>query len=430
MALIPVHDRAALERSMPLDPLRILKETRGATVIDRVEKLLSPGAGRQRAFRPADQLRWRNSLDMLLANLALAVFNRIDSERFVAVSFNTNDYIGTPHSSILLARIRDGLAQLGLIEGQRGYRHARDGVVRHARRTRLRATAELRALFADCGITRGDIGWSERRDIIILRQVDPHAADEPAEVTASREVLIAQNARLAKAEIALPADGWSRVAARYFANEEDPEERLVAGEEATQLYRIFKGDWQGGGRLYGGWWINLPKVERQLLTINGEPVVERDYARLHPTLLFARCGQALDHDIYTVAGFTGSEVRELGKRTFNRLINRTSASPLRLAATGLDRAQLPPGARFSDYVTALTAQLGPVAKWFGSGEGLRLQREDSDLALAVLARLLAADVLALPVHDSFIVARRHADQLLDAMRRAFSDRYGFAPEIR
>lgn len=415
---------------MPLDPLRALRGARGAAVTERVEALLAPAKGRQRAFRQADQLRWRNSLDMLLANLALAVFNRIDPERFVAISFNANDYVGTAHSSTTLARIRDGLAELGFIEGQRGYRHTRDGAVRHARRTRLRPTTALRALFKACGLTRSDVGWSERRDIIILRQADPDAGQEPREVRASRTVLNALNTRLAEARIVLPPEGWARVIARYHTDTEEAEERLAAGEEGTLLYRIFKRNWQNGGRLYGGWWINLPKAERRLLTLDGELVVERDYARLHPTLLFARHGEVLNHDIYRVAGFEGPEVRELGKRTFNRLINRTSSAPMRLAASGSDTAQLPAGMRFSSYVAAFTEQLGPVAQWFGSGEGLRLQREDSDLAVAVLARLLDANVLALPVHDSFIVARRDEAALVDAMRQAFVKRYGFAPEIR
>ncbi len=429
MSLALVHDRSALERSMPLDPLRVLRDGRGADFLVRVEGLFQKAA-RQRAFRPYDLVRWRNSLSMLLANLALGVFNRIDAERFVALSFNANDYTGTAHSVVFLKRIRDELSRLGLVEGQRGYRHVQSGKVRHARRTRLRATAKLRALFAECGITRGDIGWSERRDIIILRQPDAGVGAEPEEVAASRSVLAQQNAALASARICLPDDAWMRVTARYLANVDDPEERLVAGEEATQLYRIFKGDWRSGGRLYGGWWINLPKAERELLTIDDEPVAERDYARLHPTLLFARHDRILDHDIYTVDGFSGPEVRELGKRTFNRLINRTSPKPLQLVSTALDRAQLPPDSRFSTYVAKFAAQLGPVMEWFGSGEGLRLQREDSDLAVAVLQRLLDAGVLALPVHDSFIVARRHEAQLVDAMEQAFNNRYGFRPQIR
>ncbi len=430
MVLDPIRDRAALDRSMPLDPSRGFRDARGTAVIERVEALLAPASGRQRAFRQADWLRWRNTLDMLLANLTLAAFNRIDPERFVAISFNANDYVGTAHSITMLARIRDGLAELELVEGQRGYRNTRDGAVRHARRTRLRSTAKLRTLFKACGVTRGDIGWSERRDVIILRQAESDVELEPAAVSASRNVLTELNARLSQAQIVLPPESWARVIKRYQADDDKAEDRLLAGEEATQLYRIFKENWQSGGRLYGGWWINLPKVERLLLTLDGDPVIERDYARLHPTLLFARHGRALEHDIYKVAGYEGPEVRELGKRTFNRLINRKSFAPLRLAARGLDTAQLPAGARFSSYVAAFVEQLGPVAQWFGSGEGLRLQREDSDLAIAVLARLLDANVLALPVHDSFIVARGNEEALFKAMREAFAERYGFAPAIR
>lgn len=430
MALNLVRDRIALERSMPLDQLRALRDARGNGVIERVEAMLAPAKGRQRAFRQADQVRWRNSLNMLLANLALAAFNRVDPERFVAISFNVNDYVGTVHSSTALARIRDGLAGLGLIEGQQGYRNTRDGVVRHARRTRLRPSAALRALFKTYGLTRNDIGWSERRDIIILRQANPSVEQEPSDVRASRTVLAELNSHLAAARILLPPEGWARITARYRTNIDDQEERLTAGEESTQLYRIFKGDWQNGGRLYGGWWINLPKAERRLLTLDGLPVIERDYARLHPTLLFARHGKVLKHDIYRVVGFEGPEVRELGKRTFNRLINRKSSKPHRLMASALDIAQLPADKSFSSYVTAFTEQLGPVAQWFGSGEGLRLQREDSDLAIAVLTRLLDANVMALPVHDSFIVSQRDEATLAHVMVQTFAERYGFEPEIR
>lgn len=279
-------------------------------------------------------------------------------------------------------------------------------------------------------MSRADIGWSERRDIIILREATPETPDEPTDVRASRAVLERLNARLAAASIVLPEDAWGRVTERYLVRREDADERLVAGEEAKELYRIFKGGWEYGGRLYGGWWINLPKLERQLLQLDGEAVVERDYARLHPTMLFARKGLRLEHDIYSVPGYSGEGVRDLGKRTFNRLINRSSDTPLRLAATADDQVQLPVGVRFSDFVRDFADHLAPIREWFGTGVGLRLQREDSDLALAVLDRLLHAGVLALPVHDSFIVARRHEPSLVAAMEGAFFARYGFRPDVR
>jgi hypothetical protein len=85
---------------------------------------------------------------------------------------------------------------------------------------------------------------------------------------------------------------------------------------------------------------------------------------------------------------------------------------------------------FRAYVSALVERLAPIAQWFGTGEGLRLQREDSDLALGIVDRLLAKGIVALPIHDSFIVAQQNEASLIEAMQSEFRARYGFTPAIR
>jgi len=45
------------------------------------------------------------------------MFNRIDSERFVAISFDRNRYVGSALSVTALARLRDALLASGLAEG-------------------------------------------------------------------------------------------------------------------------------------------------------------------------------------------------------------------------------------------------------------------------------------------------------------------------
>ncbi len=415
---------------MPLDPLRVLTSMAGRNMIDGIRQEIDALYPRRRARRTEDAARWQHALEVLLANLVLAAFNRVDPERFIALSFNANDYSGSTLSVKALTRARDGLKALGLVEGSGGYQRVVEGAVRHARRTRLRATPALRTRFASLNLRRTDVGWQDRRDLIILREPEEDALPEPPDVTASRVLLDRLNEALARAQLYLPDEAWARVTERYRTGNGDEDDRLVAGEETTGLYRIFKGGWDRGGRLYGGWWINLPKDERRRLNINGAAVVERDFARLHPTMLFARSGVVLDFDIYAVPGYEGDHVRELGKRTFNRLLNKTAPRGVRLLPTALDRVQLPSGARFADYVAAFVERLGPVAQWLGTGEGLRLQREDSDLAIAILARLLDQGVLALPVHDSFIVAKENEAALAAAMRGEFARRYGFDPVIR
>ncbi|MCT8330350.1 hypothetical protein N5I32_12550 [Acidimangrovimonas sediminis] len=49
---------------------------------------------------------------------------------------------------------------------------------------------------------------------------------------------------------------------------------------------------------------------------------------------------------------------------------------------------------------------------FGTGIGLYLQREDSDMAEQIMLHFAEKDVPVLPVHDSFIIAAQHKDELV------------------
>lgn len=432
---------ADLERSIPFEIRRRLRGDTGEALLDGLLSQFEAANERRRRRRPEDAQRLRTTASALLANLVVAARNRVDGRRFVSVPFRRSDFADTELSALSMALLRDLWLSLGLVEGSPGYqRMSATGsqTVAHARRTRLRAARTLLDHFEQFGVDRRNVGWSGTRDLIIVRLPSPDLAPEPPDVWSSREVLSAVTDRILASDVSLPEEAWARVIARYQeerdTNLEGAEDRVHSGDlSAVLLYRVFKYGWDSGGRIYGGWWINLPKSERKHLTICGEPVVELDYARLHPTLLFARTGQALDFDPYLAPDLDGPGLRELGKRTFNRLINKTSAASglrPRLPAQAEDLALLPEGLSFSTYLNRFVARLAPVADYFGAAEGLRLQREDSDLAVEILRRLEAKAIPALPVHDSFIVQARHASALRAAMTGAFADRYGFEPTLR
>jgi hypothetical protein len=410
----------------------------GENILDALLEIA--GEGRKRDHPPIDAIRFRSTAGAFIANLIVAARNRVDARRFVALSFRRADYAGTPLSAQALAVLRDQWLAQGLVEGRPGYRRTAKASepYGHARRTRLRATARLLDRLTEAGVDRRHVNWTGPADGIVVRLAADDLPPEPEDVAASRSILARVSNRIADAEVALPDDAWSRVIERYATEQRlDPaaaDERANSGDTtATALYRVFKQDWASGGRLYGGWWINLPKAERARLTIAGEPIVELDYARLHPTILFARIGQKLDFDPYMVPGLEGAALRALGKRTFNRLINKTSpASGMRprLPAAAEDLAALPPGLTFREYLGRFVERLAPIAGFFGSAEGLRLQREDSDLAIGVLEQLEAAAIPVLPVHDSFISPRSFEADLRTAMIASFADRYGFEPVLR
>jgi len=431
----------ALARSIAFDPFRALKGDEADALLAEIMALILKGQNQSSLSAIRDDLRLEVSAGALLANLLAAARNRVDPKCFVAVSFQRADYVSTPFSSKALGAVRDGFIAEALVEGQAGFRPMSKGKdpTGQARRTRLRATPKLLDIFSRFGVDRMQAIWRGRQDFVVMRSPSSGLGAEPFEVVRSRAILERTIERIAVSQVILPDEAWKRVVVRYRSElrAHDPrgEERVQAGDlTALHLYRVFKDDWRHGGRVYGGWWINLPKLERANLTILGDPVVELDYAQLHPTLLFARAGIELNFDPYEIPGLIGPHVRSLGKRTFNRLVNRTARSEggcgLPLHPSAEDRDQLPDGVAFSSYLQRFVERLNPVCAWFGTGEGVRLQREDSDLALGILETLDVKDIPVLPVHDSFIVRRKDEGILREAMIDMFRRRYGFSPQIR
>jgi hypothetical protein len=82
--------------------------------------------------------------------------------------------------------------------------------------------------------------------------------------------------------------------------------RRIAPIDFTRncLYRIFNEDFTSGGRIYRGWWQNIPRELRQYITIDGEPCSELDYSGQHLLLLYGLEGdeyrwlKGLNDDLY------------------------------------------------------------------------------------------------------------------------------------
>jgi len=207
----------------------------------------------------------------------------------------------------------------------------------------------------------------------------------------------------------------------------------------TDLYRQFNnGSFGLGGRLYGGWWINTPKGLRRKITINGQPTVELDFSGCAIRMLYHerdidyrddpyRLGDIAAHEVK--AGLPAGHFREGIKAITQALINdRKGKEP--------EKIQLPGGLSFRPHFTRreirqmIEAKHARIADAFGTGAGLRLQRTDSDLALAIIAELMNQNVAALPIHDSFLVSSTHRFIASDAMNRLYHGMFGFYPLIK
>lgn len=190
---------------------------------------------------------------------------------------------------------------------------------------------------------------------------------------------------------------------------------LVSGKSLHRIFNYRRFD--HGGRFYGGFWQNVPKAYRRFITINGMPTVEVDFSNMQLAMLYAMKEQQLEGDAYIIDGF-GQEFRDLVKTATLKMIN----AQRRIEAPR--KSKLPEGVSWKDLQEAVLAKHKPIAEFFHSGEGTRLQRLDSDIAEDVIMRTMDKGVPALPVHDSFIVTEGYAEQLSATMLDAYQHKMG------
>lgn len=211
--------------------------------------------------------------------------------------------------------------------------------------------------------------------------------------------------------------------------------------DQRQLYRVFNGGFNRGGRYYGGWWQGVSNADRRWFVLDGEATTEIDYETLHPKLLRALLGvSAGTRDEYLIRGY--EDQRKLCKIAYNALLNAESlssalgavaakAQKLEDETFGIVRPSPEDGSRVptdpmymrlaSDLIEAIKRTHPDVATGFHAGIGLTLQNIDSELATAVLREMVVKQGIAcLPIHDSFIVAQRHSQALAEAMDTALS----------
>lgn len=193
--------------------------------------------------------------------------------------------------------------------------------------------------------------------------------------------------------------------------------------ERTELYRVFNNsNFNEGGRFYGAWWLHAEKRLRRTITINGQSTVEADFKGLHPAILFAKRGLPIPTDPYSLVPRVDGDaaLRKHAKITFLALLNANSLRTTEPRHFDTEAHGMTAKA-FRKTVRDAFPMLPGV---FGTGIGLRLQREDSDLAERVMMHFVDRGVPVLPIHDSFIVAAGHQASLTRVMKEVFYEVYG------
>lgn len=316
--------------------------------------------------------------------------------------------------------VQDALVASGLCQGLMGYWGGSQG---EGRRSTLTATRLLLDLLPDPH--DDDFLRDAEEEVIILRAEKEDLThygearersgkqldyDDTPDTEKMRGDLRRINEHLAEANVIFD-DG---VLASFTEDRFDP--------NARRLYRIFSnGRFDTGGRLYRGFWIGLPKASRHdVLQIDDEPIVMLDYGQMSTRLAYAKVYvKPPSGDLYR-AGRLALWPRDGVKKLINAAL--FSSSPLTRRPNG--SAKVLPRGDFKTLMGALRDAHAPIAHLFESGEGLRIQRMESDIMVQVLLRLIDRGITALPIHDAIVVGEPHAGRAETVMKTVFHELCG------
>lgn len=190
---------------------------------------------------------------------------------------------------------------------------------------------------------------------------------------------------------------------------------------STDLRQIFSGDWNKGGRLYGSKnsYQSIKAADRARLLINGSATVELDYSCSHLNILYAYVGLQAPEDCYRFF-----PDRKLAKKALLIALNAKNDKAAALALTKEWNAAHPSRtiteAQAMDVIEAAIEAHAPIKQYICSGVGSGLQRIDSELALNIISQCKQQGIVALPIHDSFIVAVYDENKLKKIMQDEYS----------
>jgi hypothetical protein len=188
--------------------------------------------------------------------------------------------------------------------------------------TTFAGTQRLRELTA--GLTLADFGRRPGAETIILRNTRPrvaeHGGDEVADAFETWAMTRAELGELVNYHSSTIADRLRTDMNRINAILDDADLCLCKDAIANLpdkdtvdpgdrwLRRVFNNghtDFRHGGRLTGGFWMDLPKVvRRRTIIIGDDRVIELDFNAMMPRLLYAHVGQPYpaDQDPYAIPG--------------------------------------------------------------------------------------------------------------------------------
>lgn len=220
-----------------------------------------------------------------------------------------------------------------------------------------------------------------------------------------------------------------------------------------RLYRRFtRGSFQSGGRIWGGWWMNLKKAARPAILINGGRVASIDFSAMAPVTLYAMAGaEPPPGDIYCVGPLArwaveaDGSINPKGRAALKTFLSASmfhdspEGRPMsqwpgsRKRRRGEEdkslRSMFPPGTSLGDLRQSLHAAHPALVPHLYRGKGHTTQLIESNVLVATLLRLRDLGCTALPLHDAVLAPLSRAQEVREVMVEEFAKATGAAIEV-
>lgn len=398
-------------KDRPFNPHRMPKSQAAIDLIEQVVgQLLTYEAykkTRQRKRNAKDMESFKKIVSAIISDL---VHNRLTSpDKLLYISLSKR-ILGKPgrYTSPILSKVLPDILEIlsapemSFVLTEKGHQ----GFDRSSnRRTTITCGSRLISLLSTHELSLHDLTQNLTQETIIMKAPKESYFDkgdwsgyEDSDLTMSyRTQLYSINSWLAEAEIHcdIDVDISDRILKRHFANN----------------------SFESGGRLFGGFWQHMSKVQRKsTIVIDEESVTTLDFSQAAPRIAYGLAeAQPPIGDAYTLP--CGKYNRKDIKKIFNAMIY--AQEPLKRFPKDT-REAFERGTSFRDVQDAIMNHHKPISHLFGKGIGMKLMFIESQILISALLECQSRGIVALPVHDALIVPNSRKAEVRDIMLDSFT----------
>lgn len=379
---------------------------------------------RERTRRPTDHGNFAIAVEALVCNLLLS--SQANNAALAVPRSHRMMWGKSRHRNVVYGEhfvgLLDLLSKLRFVsELTRGYRI--NNTLRQP--TTIKPTKKFLGRFSLSEVRANWLKQAEEPDVLLLKSSkDAEGAsslidyEETAATIKLRKEVRDINAFLATARISLSTQDGKPLVDR---------DRNVIGGHQRSIRRIFNnGNWNDGGRLFGGFWMNMERGQRfTSIRIDGERVANVDFNALFPRLAYTLVKARPPRDDLYEYKVVSAE-REGWKKLTNALLFATKQMK---GWPNETKRHFSEEVKLSMAIESIKEKHAPIAALFEQGVGYHLMRIESDLLIKILARLRAENIVALPLHDSVLVAKKFAARAKKLMEAEFKRHTGSTASV-